>query len=102
MGKSQKMDEENKGIPLSIKKALIDTDGRLSYSESIGAWNIIRLKNDFVRNLPKLREKKANIYFRIIHYFSYEELLRVIKEMKERGDPLPMLLFLREAGSKIE
>jgi len=90
------MDKETKETPLSVRREAIYTEGRLSYSESVGAWNLVRLKSELLHKLPKLKDKKANIKHRITYYFTYEELLNMLQEMKKSGDPLPLLLFFEE------
>ena len=83
-------------LPLFMKKEAIIVKGALYYSEGMGAWNLIRLGREFLNQLPKLRDKKAKFSYKMTHYFSHEELQNAIKDIKESGAPLPILLFLNE------
>ena len=82
------------------KKALIPRNifqikGKLSYSESIGAWNTIRFKKELIKEFPQLSEKRSNLSYQIVHYRNYGEFEKAIKELKEQKDAiLPILLWL--------
>lgn len=89
--------EEQKRFPIMFRQGTIHTEGRMSYNEGAQAWNTIRLKKEFLTQLPKLKDKKACVRYRMECNFTYEDLVKILKGMKEKGEPLPILLFLEES-----
>ncbi len=82
--------------PLAVKMEIINTEGTLSYCESVGAWNLVRLKGELLNKLPKLKEKRANIRYKVLYHGSYSDLINAVQDMQEKGMPRPMLLFFYE------
>jgi len=79
---------------LRPKNRTLELKGKLSYCESIQAWNTIRFKRDLALEFPDLMEKRSSFFYKLAFYPSYLELERAIKEMKRGDKPLPILLFL--------
>ncbi len=72
---------------------VLDVTGHVSYSDSYGAWNTIRLKRDVLREFPQLKEKSAKIRYKLIFYKNYQEFVESVDKMQENNEPLPMLLY---------
>lgn len=83
------------------KKALtprkvVNSNGMVYYDDKAGAWGIIRLKADVVKEFYQLKEKRSKFSYQLVYYRTFEELENAIKEIKKTGD-LPVLLrFYRE------
>jgi len=71
----------------------LDIMGNVSYSDNYGAWNIIRLKKDVLREFPQLKEKTAKVRYKLLFYKTYDELREAVRKMQENNEPLPMLLY---------
>ena len=93
------MEKDKRKFPLSLKREVINLGGKMSYNDSAQAWNLIRLKEDFLKQLPKLKEKRANIFYKMIYHFSYDDIIKALKEMRENDEPLPILLLFEEMSS---
>ena len=84
------------------KSALIPTNitqikGKLSYSESLQAWNIIRFKKEFIKIFPKLKEKRSKFSYKLKHYREIREFKIAIKRaIKEENLPLLLWVFKEE------
>ena len=82
------------------KKALVPSNilqikGKLSYSESLGAWNTLRFRSELVKEFPQLSDKRARILYKLVFYRSVEEFEKAMKELKNNKDAvMPVLLWL--------
>ena len=72
----------------------ITAEGKVTYQLCAGAWNSIRLKKVILDQFPELRDKRANINYRIEFFRSYDKILAEIQKMKESKAGIPMLLYL--------
>ena len=73
----------------------INSEGKIAYSESFQAWNIIRLKKELFNEFPQLKEKRSKFSYELIYHRSEKELEKAIKKLfKGNSDIVPMLLFL--------
>lgn len=85
-----------------IPRNAIDTIGNIYYDEKAGAWSIIRIKADLVKEFPQLKEKRSKFSYQLIYYRNIEQLEKAIRELKKQKDvPLPVMMFLykdREAS----
>ena len=80
-------------------RKVIEANGKLAYDEKVGAWSIIRLKSEFYKSFYQLKEKRTKFAYKLTYYQDYEEVERLIKELKKKNAPLPALLFFfREKG----
>lgn len=83
-----------------IKKTLaprkvVDSQGKLAYSESSQAWNILKLKKELFAEFPELKEKRSTFSYSMIYYRTLEELEMEFRKLKkENGEIMPILLFL--------
>ena len=79
---------------LRPQKNAIEIKGRLSYSEGIRAWNIIRFKKELINEFPQLKEKRSAFSYKMIFYQNVKELEKALRKIKQDGEALPILLFL--------
>jgi len=68
--------------------------GKVHYSESAQAWNIIRLKKEIYDKFPQLKGEQGNFYYKMGMYEDYKELKDHIKEMEKNGEVVPMMMVL--------
>lgn len=90
------MDRKVKEIALWLRKGIVEVKGKVYYDEGAQSWSLIRLRKELIQQLPKLKEKRSRFSYKMVHYFTYEELLKAIMEMKQKGEPLPVLLYFCE------
>lgn len=67
-------------------------EGVVSYNKDSRINNIIRLKKNLLDNYGNLGKEK-DLFYRSELYPSFDQLLKRIQELKEKGI-LPILLFL--------
>ena len=67
-------------------------NGRLIYNEANRTSSIIRLKKKIIKEFPDLKRKKKMLYqFEFCR--SYEKTIDRIKQMQERDQGIPFLIF---------
>ena len=79
---------------LRPKHKTLELRGKMSYSESIRAWNTIRFRKALAQEFSDLQEKRALFSYKAIMYQTYPELEKAIKKMKAEDSAIPILLFL--------
>ncbi|MBW2972775.1 hypothetical protein KY346_00100 [Candidatus Woesearchaeota archaeon] len=72
----------------------IECEGKVTYHEAIGAWNTIRIKRIFLDQFPLLRDKQANIKFKLEYYGTPEKLAEAVAKITEQKKGMPMFLYL--------
>lgn len=72
----------------------LNVEGNVSYSQGWRAWNIIRLKKDFLDEFPQLKEAQNKIGYKMVFHRTYDDLMEGIQDMKEQKGPLPILPYL--------
>ena len=77
----------------------LEAEGAVSYDNSSGCWNTIRVRKNFVKQFPQLKEKRAKFSYKMNFYASYEELKKAIERMDKNKEPLPILLYLIQEKS---
>jgi len=70
---------------------VVNITGKIHYSESNQAWNIIKLKQEFLNEFNQLKEKRSKFSYELVFSRSVEELL---KSLKENKNAIPVLMFL--------
>ena len=76
-------------------RKIINSEGKVHYSESNQAWNILKLKKEMFEEFPQLKEKRSAFSYQLIYHRDVKELEQAIKKMlKENGDVIPLLLWL--------
>jgi len=93
----------NKDEPeLTVLKPMHETlkiIGELSYGESQRAWNLIRLKQDLLKEFPQLKQRREDFSYQMIMHRTYEDLKKAIKDMEKSEAPIPIFLFLCKKNS---
>ena len=79
---------------LKPKTNNLEITGKVSYHESVQAWNTIRFKKPVLDMFPQLRNRSNIIKFKLEFSSSYDEMLRRIVELKEKKEGIPLLLYL--------
>ena len=88
---------------LRPKKQEVDSSGKMSYGESVRAWNTIRLKKEFVNEFPDLKNRSFKVKYNINFQQSYADLEKKLKKMKRLNMPVPiLLLFERDSKNNFE
>lgn len=73
----------------------MDSEGKIAYSESAQAWNVIKLKKELFDEFPELKEKRSNFSYKLKCFRDEEELEKVYQEFKKtKHKILPLILFL--------
>jgi len=76
-----------------IPRNVIEILGKLSYGESLGAWNTIRFKKELVKEFPQLEEKRSKFSYKVVYYKDLKGFEKTLKEVKREGN-LPLLLWV--------
>lgn len=79
---------------LRPQRNAIEIKGKLTYTESIGAWNSIRFKKELINEFPQLKEKRSIFGYKLLFYQEYNELEKAIRELKKNNGALPILMWL--------
>jgi len=79
-----------------IPRVVIESKGKLSYSESSQAWSIIRFKQELIKEFPQLREKRSKLSYNLNYCRNYEEFEKLTRQLIKNREALPILLFLRK------
>jgi len=76
--------------------------GKLAYSESLGAWNTIRLKKEILNEYKVLKEKQKIFSYKLVFYQNSTQLEKAMKQVKRDNLPTPMLLwFVKERKEQV-
>lgn len=81
-------------------RKVVDSEGKIAYSESAQAWNVIKLKKELFDEFPELKEKRSSFSYKLKFFRTEEELESAYKKFKGNKDKMmPMVLFLyKEVG----
>ncbi|MFH0808708.1 MAG: hypothetical protein V1888_03800 [archaeon] len=71
----------------------INSEGKVHYSESAQAWNVLKLKKEMFEEFPQLKEKRSKFSYKLTYYRSPKELEKEMKELVGK-QVMPVLLFL--------
>ena len=78
-----------------IPRKIINSEGKLHYSEGFQAWNMMRLKKELFSEFPQLKEKRSKFSYQLMYYRTPKELEKAIKDLIKKGqNVMPVLLFL--------
>ncbi|MBW3001872.1 hypothetical protein KY338_01775 [Candidatus Woesearchaeota archaeon] len=72
----------------------LEAKGVMSYDNNARCWNTIRVRKNFVKQFPQLRQRRTKFSYKMSFYASYEELKKAIKNMEKKKEALPILLYL--------
>ena len=83
-----------------IRKTL-EIKGKIVYREADQSWNMLKLRKELIAEFPQLKEKRSKFSYQMLLHRSYEDLEKLIKKMKRKKLPFPMLLyFVKEDEAK--
>ena len=74
-------------------KDTINITGKLSYKESLQAWNVIQLRKEIVGLFPQLKEKRGKFGYSMLYNRSVDELKKIVEKL-EKKDLVPILLLI--------
>ena len=78
-----------------IPRIKIESEGRIAYSESSQAWNVIKLKKDLFLEFPQLKEKRSKFSYKIVYHRDLKDFEKVTKKLVEEGKSVvPLMLWL--------
>ena len=77
-----------------IPRKIINVKGKIHYNESKQAWSNIKLKRELINEFPQLKEKRANFSYELMFCRTAEDFNKVIKELAENEEVMPMLMLL--------
>jgi len=76
-------------------RKIVNSEGKVHYSESNQAWNILKLKKEMFEEFPQLKEKRASFSYQLIYHRDVKEIEQTIKKMLKGNDRMvPLLLWL--------
>ena len=96
-----KTQEEKDMVPLYPVQQTLELAGEMSYSESNGAWNILRLKKDILKEFPQLKEKQGDFIYKMTMHRSYKDLRKAIQNIEKSSAVIPILLFLYKTKKEL-
>ncbi|MAG52547.1 MAG: hypothetical protein CMH62_01140 [Nanoarchaeota archaeon] len=74
----------------------LESYGKISYQESVRAWNTIRIPKVILEKFPQLKRKSSIVLFKLEFCDNYDNTIRRIVELKENKKGVPLLLYLFE------
>lgn len=74
-------------------KQTIQINGKLSYKESLGSWNVIQLQKEIIDLFPQLREKRGAFGYTMFYNRSSNEAKKILEELEKQGI-VPIMLLL--------
>ena len=80
-------------------KETIQINGKLSYKESLGSWNVIQLQKEIIDLFPQLREKRSNFGYTMFYNRSFKESRKIIDELEKNG-VVPIFLLLAKVKER--
>ncbi|MBU0894794.1 MAG: hypothetical protein KKF48_05485 [Nanoarchaeota archaeon] len=76
-------------------RKVVDSEGKVTYSESAQAWNVIKLKKELFDEFPELKEKRSQFSYSLKFFRNDEELEKAYQKFKKAKDKaMPMILVL--------
>lgn len=90
------MEHQSKAL---TPRSIINILGKLSYSEGAGAWSILRLKKEIIKEFPQLKEKRSKFSYKMKYFRNFYDLENAIKQMKkDKSSVLPLLVWFYKDG----
>ena len=78
---------------LKPKRETLNIQGELSYSEGRRSWNVIRFKQDLLKEFPQLKERREKFGYILTMHRSVEDLKKAISKLNKK-DAIPILMHL--------
>lgn len=72
----------------------LEAKGVVSYDNNARCWNTIRVRKNFIKQFPQLKQRRTQFSYKMIFYASYEELKKAVERMEKSRKALPILLYL--------
>jgi hypothetical protein len=79
-----------------VPRKIISVKGKVHYSESNQAWNIIKLKQEFLNEFNQLKEKRSKFSYEFIFSRDSEEVIKSLKDIKEKNIVPVLMVLYRE------
>jgi hypothetical protein len=76
------------------QRTKVESEGKIGYSESSQAWNVIKLKKDLFLEFPQLKEKRSRFSYKIIYCRNPKEFEDSVKELVKGNGVMPLMLWL--------
>lgn len=79
-----------------VPRKIIESEGKIHYSESFQAWNTLKLKKELFSEFPQLKEKRSKFLYKLNYYRDLKELEVDIKKVtsgKSTGTPLLLWVY---------
>ncbi len=76
-------------MPINLK---LEISGNLFYNDRAGGWALLRLKKRILDKFPQLKERNP-VFYNMIFYEDYEELIKEINKVVEEKQAIPILLW---------
>ena len=73
--------------------------GKICYSESARASNVIRLNKMMIEIFNDLKKRRKRFYYEMTLFYRYEQMERSLQKMRENGEKPPMFLRIKESES---
>jgi len=87
------MKNEENNLSYLQPKDTIQINGKLSYKESLGSWNVIQLQKEIIDLFPQLREKRSSFGYNMYYSRSFKESRKIMDEL-EKKEIIPIFLLL--------
>jgi len=81
-----------------IPRKIISISGKVHYSESNQAWNMIKFKTEFLNEFQQLKEKRGKFSYEMILGRTENEMIAAIKKIVKNRTLMPVLMFLYKDG----
>lgn len=82
-----------------LPRKIVNVTGKIHYSESNQAWNIIKLKSEFLNEFHQLKEKRSKFSYEMVFGRTEEEIIESLKKAIKEKRVMPVLMFLyRDEG----
>jgi hypothetical protein len=79
-------------------RTIINSEGKMHYSESSQAWNVLKLKKELFEEFPDLKQKRSAFSYELTYFRDLKELEQTIKKLDKEGNKVPILMWLYKEG----
>ncbi len=88
-----------KSQTLRPQKETLEINGKLSYRESLRAWNTIRFKKELMAEFPDLKDRTARVGYNLVLHRDFVSFERDIRKLKRENGVIPFLISLKRLTS---
>ena len=85
-----------KSQTLRPQKETLEINGKLSYRESLRAWNTIRFKKELIAEFPALKDRTARFGYTLVLHRDFASLEQAIRKLKRENGAIPILLNIQK------